>query len=83
MGVQAIEGGYDTTRIATAADDERRREQQRAAAYGNLTAIACNRFLGSDWNTRTDHDPAKLREARAWRDETAAALGLNPRKATA
>jgi hypothetical protein len=84
MGVQAIEGGYDTTRVATAADGERRRQQQRAAAYRNLTAIACNRFLGPDWNTRTDHDPTQLRAARTWRDETAAALGITPpRKATA
>lgn len=88
MGVQAIEGGFDTTRVSTI--DQQRRDKQRANAYGNLSVIACNKFLGSDWHTecggdpdKWTGDPAQLRAARAWRDETAAVLGLNPGKVTA
>lgn len=78
MGAQAIEGGYDTTRITTTADDQRRRADQQSAARRNLSATACDRYPGA-W----DGNPEALRAARAWRDEIAAALGLSPRKATA
>lgn len=82
MGVQAIEGGYDTTHTSAAVRDQQRRANQRTAAYRNLTAIACNQVLGPGWEHNGTPDPAKVREARALRDELAAALGIDPQGVT-
>lgn len=90
MGTQAIEGGYDTARVAVAANDQQHRDRQRAAAFGNLSAFACDWFIDPNWYADCDGDADKwtgdidkLRAARAYRDEIAAALGLTPRKAGA
>lgn len=73
MGVQAIESGYDTTRVPTTAEGQAVREQAARRARHNLSVEAMDRHPGA-----REGDPEALRAARRWRDEMYALLDLAP-----
>lgn len=77
-GLFTVQGGTQTTRLPAdiIADEKERRERQRRTAYAYLSAYACNLHPGA-W----DGDREALAAARAWRDEIADMLGVQPAEA--